>query len=93
MVLLVWFRLVRLRRLYDGTSQAPVWPVVLAGLAFLYLWWLGILLFDLTFIWHRYIRRSVAVETLLQWRHHEDAKPYSMMGLGRRSPSLTGEAQ
>ena len=82
-----------IRRLYDGTSQASVWPVVLAGLAFLYLWWLGILLFDLTFIWHRYIRRSVAVETLLQWRHHEDAKPYSMMGLGRRSPSLTGEAQ
>jgi len=66
---------------------------VLAGLAFLYLWWLGILLFDLTFIWHRYIRRSVAVETLRQWRRHKDAEPYSMMGLGRRPPSQSGHPQ
>lgn len=71
-----------IKRLADGSVQAPVWPVLLAGAAFLYLWWLGILLFDLTFVWHRYIRRSVAVETLLQWRHHRDAKPHSMLGLG-----------
>ena len=70
------------KRLADGSVQAPVWPVLLAGAAFLYLWWLGILLFDLTFVWHRYIRRSVAVETLLQWRRHQDAKPHSMLGLG-----------
>lgn len=71
-----------IKRLADGSVQAPVWPVLLAGAAFLYLWWLGILLFDLTFVWHRYIRRSVAVETLLQWRRHKDAKPHSMLGLG-----------
>ncbi|MBC7707380.1 MAG: MFS transporter [Rhodoferax sp.] len=70
-------------RLADGSVQAPVWPVLLAGLAFLYLWWLGILLFDLTFVWHRYIRRSVAVQTLLQWTRHKDARPHSMMGMGR----------
>lgn len=74
------------KRLYDGTSQVPVWPVVLAGFAFLYLWWLGILMFDLTFVWHRYIRRSVAVETLLAWRNHKDAKPKSLMGLGSKRP-------
>ncbi len=62
--------------------EMAIWPVVLAGLAFLYLWWLGILLFDLSFIWHRYIRRSVATDTLFSWRNHEDAKPCSMMGLG-----------
>ena len=72
-----------IKRLADGSVQAPVWPVLLAGLAFLYLWWLGILLFDLTFVWHRYIRRSVAVQTLLQWARHKDARPHSMMGLGR----------
>jgi hypothetical protein len=52
-----------------------VWPVVLAGAAFLYLWWLGILVFDLAFVWHRYIRNSVAVETLGHWYHHREAPP------------------
>jgi len=36
----------------------PLWPVVLSGLAFLYLWWLAGLLFDLAFIWQKYIRDS-----------------------------------
>ena len=39
-------------------DQGPVWPVFLASPAFLYLWWLAILLFDLTFVWHLYIRWS-----------------------------------
>ena len=67
-----------------GDSRVPAWPVVLAGLAFLYLWWLGILLFDLTFVWHRYIRCSVAIDTLRQWRRNQDATPNPMMGLGPR---------
>lgn len=70
-------------RLTDGASHLPIWPIVLGGLAFLYLWWLGILLFDLTFIWHRYIRRSVAVDTLRQWRRNKEAQPHSLAGLGR----------
>ena len=78
-------------RLGDGTSTAPVWPVMLAGAAFLYLWWLGILMFDLTFIWHRYVRRSVAVDTLRQWNHRRDARPNSLMGLGRQLPSQQPE--
>ena len=71
-----------------GESKVPAWPVVLAGLAFLYLWWLAILLFDLTFVWHRYIRRSVAIDTLRQWRRNQDATPNPMLGLGprRRAP-------
>ena len=40
--------------------QGPIWPVLLAGAAFLYVWWLAIVLFDLTFVWHVYIRWSVA---------------------------------
>jgi hypothetical protein len=40
------------------------WPVMLSGAAFTYLWWLSALFFDLTFIWHRYIRHSLAVRIL-----------------------------
>ena len=59
----------------DTHSTKPIWPVILAGMAFLYLWWLGILVFDLAFIWHRYIRFSVAVKTLRAWSDKEDAWP------------------
>jgi hypothetical protein len=51
-------------------SQPRIWPVLLAGVAFLYLWWLSILLFDLAFVWHRYVRRSVANLRLQQWNSH-----------------------
>lgn len=47
----------------DNTRGA-IWPVVLAGAFFLYLWWLTILFFDLVFVWHRYIQASVAQDRL-----------------------------
>lgn len=53
----------------------PLWPLVLSALIFIYLWWLGIIVFDLTFIWHRYIRNSVALDTLRDWRAKNDALP------------------
>jgi hypothetical protein len=50
--------------IYNATEKAlqkgPVWPVAVAGLIFLYLWWLAVLTFDLTFIWHRYVRHSAS---------------------------------
>jgi hypothetical protein len=49
------------------TTHPSIWPVVLAGTAFLYLWWLATLLFDLGFVWQRYVRRSVVNDRLLQW--------------------------
>lgn len=64
-------------RLFDPSLAEPVWPAVLAGVAFLYLWWLGILIFDLAFIWHRYIRHSVAVDVLADWHRGRDARPKS----------------
>lgn len=51
-----------------GTGSMPVWPLFLAGAGFLYLWWLSILLFDLTFVWRRYIRESVALDCLCELR-------------------------
>jgi hypothetical protein len=56
------------------------WPIAMGWLAFLYLWWLGIVMFDLTFIWHRYIRNSVAVQNLRDWA----AKTESTQGWFRR---------
>jgi hypothetical protein len=44
-----------------------MWPLVLSALAFIYLWWLGIVLFDLAFVWHRYIRNSKALCILRNW--------------------------
>lgn len=70
---LVFFMVVN--RLLGADTDAPAWPVALAGLGFLYLWWLGILLFDLSFVWHRYVRQSVAVDTLCEWYRGRDARP------------------
>jgi hypothetical protein len=38
--------------------QGDLWPVFLAGAFLLYIWWLVALVFDLVFVWHRYIRYS-----------------------------------
>jgi hypothetical protein len=43
--------------------------VVLAAAAFLYLWWLAAHLFDLVFVWHRYIRSSLANKMLRGFHH------------------------
>lgn len=49
----------------QGSGEGgAIWPVFLATAAFLYLWWLAALLFDLVFVWHTQIRTSRAVETL-----------------------------
>jgi hypothetical protein len=44
--------------------HGDLWPVFLAGALFVYLWWLVALLFDLVFVWHRYIRRSGELQYL-----------------------------
>jgi hypothetical protein len=40
--------------------DAQFWPLLLGIAAFFYLFWLSTLLFDLIFVWHRYIRHSAA---------------------------------
>ena len=50
--------------LWSAGQIGPVWPVFLATAAFLYLWWLGALLFDLVFIWHLYIRNSEMLQRM-----------------------------
>jgi hypothetical protein len=51
-------------------TPKPFWPVVLSAAAYLYLWWLAIILFDLTFVWHRYIRQGVWQQCLCSARQN-----------------------
>ncbi len=45
-------------------EHGSLWPVLIAIAAFLYLWWLATLLFDLVFVWHRYIRHAGVLKFL-----------------------------
>lgn len=51
------------------------------SVAFLYLWRLGMIVFDLAFVWHRYIRNGVTVRTLRDWRLKRDAQAGDWWGL------------
>lgn len=53
------------------TAHPSVWPVVLSAAAFLYLWWLAALIFDLGFVWQRYIRNAMSNERLMTWRGYK----------------------
>jgi hypothetical protein len=59
-------------------EQGPIWPVFVAGAAFLYLWWLAIISFDLTFIWHLYIRHSGAQKLIRERLEQAHALPYQL---------------
>jgi hypothetical protein len=50
-------------------AHPHVWPVVLSGAFFLYFWWLAALIFDLAFVWQRYVRNAVANERLKEWHN------------------------
>jgi hypothetical protein len=45
-------------------EERKLWPVFIATGAFLYLWWLAALIFDLVVVWHYYVRRSVGLDRL-----------------------------
>ncbi|GAA5129504.1 hypothetical protein JIN84_03420 [Luteolibacter yonseiensis] len=45
-----------------------VWPMILSWLAFCYLWWLSILIFDLSYVWHRYVRQGDMIKCLMSWK-------------------------
>lgn len=47
-----------------ATKLGPIWPVLVAGTTFLYLWWLAALLFDLVVVWQHYIRSSAILNRL-----------------------------
>ncbi len=56
-------------------AHPPIWPVAIASGAFLYLWWLSALIFDLAFVWQRYIRRSEVLNRLREWKGEVGPSP------------------
>ena len=62
------------------SAERPIWPLVIATAAFLYLWWLAALIFDLVVVWHYYIRRSVALDQLSQLRKKTLMRPGATIG-------------
>lgn len=56
-----------------GQARGDVWPLLLALAASIYLWWLGSVLFDLMFIWQRYIQGDAAHKFM---RHHVQRKSF-----------------
>lgn len=56
------------RLIIADESHLSVWPVFIGSALFLYIWWLAILLFDLVFVWHWYIRNSKALKRLRKIR-------------------------
>ena len=44
----------------EAPKDLELWPIALGSLAFFYLWWVATLLFDLVFVWHRFVRHSTA---------------------------------
>jgi|GEM_PF-715305 len=56
------------------STRSSTWPVLVSAAAFLYLWWLAALMFDLSFVWERYIRQSVMHDALRRWRFPEGAQ-------------------
>jgi len=61
-------------RVVSAPDRTAIWPLVLAAFLFIYLWRLAVMVFDLTFIWHRYIRHAVALEAMRNWREKRDAQ-------------------
>jgi hypothetical protein len=53
-----------------------LWALVLANAAFLYLWWLSALVFDLVYIWHRFIcsYKTTAILSTLRGEAPSDLK-------------------
>ena len=54
-------------------DDPELWPVLLGGVFAFYLWWLATLLFDLTVVWHHYVRARKASPTI--WDLLRDQMP------------------
>jgi hypothetical protein len=64
-----------------------VLPVLIAGGMFVYLWWLSVLLLDLTFVWHRYVRNQTALRTMRECSEGTYCQPFvSRTFIGGKNP-------
>ena len=72
----------------EAYSHPAIWPVLIGGAMFIYLWWLAALLFDLVFIWQRYIRTSLGLRCVREIRRFVDEKPVEAEGKVPVLPSV-----
>jgi hypothetical protein len=49
-----------------NNTKIEMWPIIIGAIGFFYIWWIATLFFDLVFVWHRYVRYSVALESVAQ---------------------------
>lgn len=65
----------------------PLWPVFIAMVGVLYLWWLAALLFDLVFVWHLYIRHSKMLQRMDEimggWRDTDSTSKAGQSAVGQ----------
>ncbi len=54
-----------------GETRSPVWPVILALGASIYLWWLATLIFDMGYVWNRYVRNELGPKALRALYHEK----------------------
>jgi len=47
------------------SEYASMAAAVLGALTFLFMWWIGVLLFDLSYVWKRYINTTNTQDTFL----------------------------
>jgi hypothetical protein len=73
----------------DRLNERPLWPLILASAAFFYLWWLAILIFDLVFVWHRYIRGAVSQKYLTELRRKAKGTNGASPGVSGRTATQT----
>lgn len=65
-----------LAKIFTDADHKEIFPVLIGGAAFLYLWWLAVLVFDLSFIWHQYIRNSLALHRMKDCFHKRYRQPF-----------------
>ncbi len=58
--------------IHEDLGHSSIWPVFVGSALFLYIWWLAILLFDMVFVWHRYIRHSRVMSRLREMRRKDE---------------------
>ena len=63
-------------------DHKTILPVLIGSAAFLYLWWLSVLVFDLSFIWHRYIRNALALHRMQDCFNHRYKQPIVSRSIG-----------
>jgi hypothetical protein len=71
-----------LSNIIADTDHRELLPVLIGGAVFVYLWWLSVLVFDLTFIWHQYIRNSLALRRMQECFNNSYRQPFVSRGIG-----------